>query len=172
MPAAAVVVGVGGGGDQGIDPARARARDEDEGTDSERAERRWPRGVGGGARPALGFERGWAAAGRSGEGWRGLDEGGCCADGGFRPVGADGVRATFLKAMVHLTSSPAKTTCSCQRTKTRMLLAVLLLVLLLWPTDDMARGGLQGEAGIGVVKPPCGQGDGSPGSSNRWIEHC
>lgn len=34
----------------------------------------------------------------------------------------EGTRAAFLKVIVHLTSSPAKTTCSCQRTKTRMLL--------------------------------------------------
>jgi len=37
-----------------------------------------------------------------------------------------GGRATFLKVIVHLSSSPAKTTCSCQRTKTRMLLLLPL----------------------------------------------
>ena len=36
--------------------------------------------------------------------------------------GGPGGRATFLKVIVHLTSSPAKTTWSCQWTKTRMLL--------------------------------------------------
>lgn len=39
--------------------------------------------------------------------------------------GGPGGRATFLKVIVHLTSSPAKTTWSCQRTKTRMLLLLL-----------------------------------------------
>ena len=45
---------------------------------------------------------------------------------------AVGRRATFLKVMVHLGSSPAKTTCSCQRTKTRMLLVLLWLVEVVW----------------------------------------
>jgi hypothetical protein len=39
-------------------------------------------------------------------------------DNGFGLSGP--VRETFRKVMVHLTSSPAKTTCSCQRTKTRI----------------------------------------------------
>src|ERR1700761_7418937 len=38
------------------------------------------------------------------------------------PCAEPGGRATFLKVMLHLTSSPAKTFWSCQRTKTRMLL--------------------------------------------------
>lgn len=60
-------------------------------------------------------------------------------------VGVDSaVEATFLKVIVHLTSSPAKTTCSCQRTKTRMLLLELVLVLplplLLGPSGGMVQG--------------------------------
>lgn len=53
-----------------------------------------------------------------------------------------GGRATFLKVIVHLTSSPAKTTCSCQRTKTRMLLLFLLLPIPpeLGASGDMVSG--------------------------------
>jgi hypothetical protein len=64
-------------------------------------------------------------------------------DGGFAVVNveadeaeADG-EATFLKVIVHLSSSPAKTTCSCQRTKTRM----LVLVMVGGPSGDMVKGG-------------------------------
>jgi hypothetical protein len=81
-------------------------------------------------------------------GWRDEFGGKWCAveAAGFRAVvGVDSaVEATFLKVIVHLTSSPAKTTCSCQRTKTRMLLLVLvlllaLLLLLLGPSGGMVQ---------------------------------
>lgn len=63
-------------------------------------------------------------------------------------MGSWGGRATFLKVMVHLTSSPAKTTWSCQCIKTRMLVLVLLLV---WfedkPSGDMVRLALGAQRG-------------------------
>ena len=117
-----------------------RARDVADGTETDKLERWWPRALdGGGASPdelasgEVGFARG------GGCGWRDepLPDVGVAAAAavGLRPVDAGKAsgpqRATFRKVMVHLISSPAKTTCSCQRTKTRMLLVLLVLLLLL-----------------------------------------
>ena len=101
-----------GGGDQGIDPAREReAADADGAPVRERVDR-WPRVGGGGARPTalalfrrspLGCLDGGLDEeedGRPDEGWGG--------DGLLDPL--PGTGATFLNVMVHLTSSPAKTT--------------------------------------------------------------
>lgn len=127
------------GGDQGIDPARAR--EAAEGTVRERVDR-WLRAAGGGRRPPLLFARFWTAPGESGEGWRGRPSAlGCLDDDedesgeSFRGSCGCGGRATFLKVMVHLTSSPAKTTWSCQRTKTRMFVDELAGN----PSGDMVR---------------------------------
>jgi hypothetical protein len=124
-------------------------------------------------------------------GWRDEFGGKWCAveAAGFRAaVGVDSaVEATFLKVIVHLTSSPAKTTCSCQRTKTRMLLLVLvlllaLLLLLLGPSGGMVQAVEGAEGGTrsrelkqgGVrecVRLPRGKGNWSPESSGRSIQH-
>lgn len=112
-------------GDQGIDPARAR--EAADGTLKERVDR-WLRAAGGGRRPALFFARSRAAVGERGEGWRGRPSALGCLEGddedergeSFGGKFGCGERATFRKIIVHLTSSPAKTTWSCQCTKTRM----------------------------------------------------
>lgn len=161
-------------GDQGRDPDPARAREAAEGTVSERVDR-WPRADGGGARPALALPpRCWAATGESGEECRGRPSALACLEvdlvdswEGRRgwPAGCGG-RAVFLKVMVHLSSSPAKTTWSCQRTKTRMLEAgageeeFKLLKLLVG--DDMVRRRGRGR-----------KGKWSPGSSSdNRLPHC
>jgi hypothetical protein len=143
-----------GAGDQVTEPVRAR--EAADGTERETVDR-WPRALAGGARPAFGLGRpGW-----NGDDWRGprsvpesLDGGGSCVEG-FKAVGvvdcagAPGEGATFLKVMVHLTSSPAKTTGSCQRTKTRMLL-VLPLPLLPEPSGGIFPFGGRREEGGGT----------------------
>lgn len=91
------------------DPDRLWARLD--GTLSDRAERRWPLPEA----PDSGGVKPWLDLGRSGDARRLRSEGCCCFDW-------LAVDATFLKVIVHLTSSPAKTVCSCQRMKTRMLL--------------------------------------------------
>lgn len=98
------------------------------------------------------------------------------------PLLLPGGRATFLKVIVHLTSSPAKTTCSCQRTKTRMLLRLLVLLALLGPSDDMVQwvGGAEGRP---IPRTASGtetryalalteKGIDRRSLSNRLIQHC
>ena len=114
------------GGDQGMDPARAR--EAAEGTLKERVDR-WLRAAGGGKRPTLFFARSRVAAGERGEGWRVRPSVLDCLEGdneddergwSFGGRFGCGGRATFRKVIVHLTSSPAKTMWSCQCTNTRM----------------------------------------------------
>ena len=141
-------------GDQGIEPDLAR--EAADGTLSDKVER-WPREAAGGTRPALFFPRLWAPwtpPGARGEGCRGRPSALECLEPAFgndaslggrddeEEVG--GGRATFLNVIVHLISSPAKTTCSFHRTKTRTLVLVPLLPplggLLTDPSGNMVVG--------------------------------